>query len=287
MAEIGMSEDVAAVFDFDPFGGEESQGPTIEGDASEVAPEVAPKPETAFDEPAEQPKESKAAPPVEPPSEEDDPGEPDELAVMREQLAALKNELAEAKVPKQQKEAPAPEVEDDTPNYQFSIDDRLLDGLASEDVEDRRNAIVALTSGLARNIHKTVMGAVQSKFGPKFEEIPQQIQQMSQVRETARTVYSDFYGKYPTLQKPDYIPTIQAVSREVMQERKTDKWSAEMRDEIAKRAMQRLGFKPKVAPPPSKPAKGSSPVIFDQGSRPAGGGRKRSTEDEIADTLEL
>lgn len=306
MPKEEIPADVADVFGFDPFEGEDGEDnsspePTQEEESSQAenqeGDDVADGDEDEGQETARPAGKKQAGQQTE---EEDDVGEPDELAVLRETVKTLQAQLAgkqqqQPQQPKQQQQQQKAQPEKqsqsqqpDVPDYQFTIPDQLVDMLASEDVNERRTAIGALATGLARNIHQSIMQSVETTMAPRFEQLPQTMQQMQQVRETAKTVHQDFYGKFKELNKQEYYPIVTEIAREVMQEMGTQQWSEKVRDEIGKRTRERLGFKPK-APQQTQtkapPAKKGPAAMFSQGARPPMKRSGRSEADDVVDTL--
>ena len=283
-----MTEEVASVFDFDPFG----PGETIEPEGDETPRDGLDQPEEqspSAEEPTEQPK-AEEVPKAEPesPSPDDDPGEPDELAALREQISSLKNQLAQQQKqpqPQPQPQQPQPQQKptaaDDLPAYEFDVPDQFLQALDSDDPGTRKVAIKTLMHTVARNTHQLVRDEVRRDMQSLQTRMPQQVQQMQQTREQAQSIHSDFYGKHPKLNDPRFYDTVSDVARAVMQEKGYNAWNAEFREEVAKRAYQRLGFRKKqeAAAAPKAP-----PKLIGQGARPAAPSNQ-SAEDEISDTL--
>lgn len=269
-----IPEDVAEVFGWDKLGDVEEVSKPAEGEdgkEEEVVsvPEGAatPEPEASSSVPTSQPEGDKS---------DEEIGKPDEVALLKEKLKVLQGKLETKEPEKPKEEEKTPEAEP-VPSYAFQIPDKMVEAFASEDPEERRAAIGALVQGVSQSIHKTLRVEFQQKLQAEVGQVLPQVMNVLQYQNQAKTINSDFYGKYPVLNTPEFHDIVSQTSREYMQANNVSKWSAEVRDKIAELVFQRLGMK---KAPVAKPQK-----FTPQTTRPAAQGKNNSEQDDIFNTL--
>lgn len=164
----------------------------------------------------------------------------------------------------QQPSGEAPQIE--IPDYAFNIPDELVGLLDSDNPAERKQGFAAMAQGLARTVHQVVMGAVQQTY---IDPLPQQFQGMIEQQLQAKEIFSDFYGKYSALNKPELRPLVIQTMQQVVQETGAKQWSDSLRDTIGARVMGLIG-QGVTTPPPKTPAKTpAQPTPAGPGTRPA------------------
>ena len=292
--ERGLSEEeMIEQFSYDPFAKENTpEEPTVE--------ETAPPIETQ--EPAA--KESADAGVVAPgPAPVISAPEPVERAVPAApsaseiELAALKSTIVEmqrrldsqvvAAPPAPVPAAPADEI----PAYEYGMPKELVDGLASEDAQERGAALSFLVKATSRMIHKTVIEQMRKEMAELPERITSDVERQTQARASREAIRQDFFQTFPMLAKPELQPLVQSLTATVMAETGITEWNQTLRDAIGARAYSVLGAVmpqqrgPIQAAPvqPTRVVPAPPPTSFAGNTRPAGAGR--ASVDDVWDTL--
>lgn len=211
---------------------------------------------------------------------EDNPGTEEPPAAEADpEKELLKNQIAEmqAKIDALQKPAePAPaapggensNAEAAVPEYAFQIPDQLMTLMESEDPVERRQGYAQLIQGTAQVVHAQVLQAV----GEQYQRgVPAIVHKIVAEQALAKQVFDDFYGKYPTLNKPELRDFIKNTALEVGKTYNAKEWTPALRDAIAKRAFDVLGQTPGSVPatPPATPPAKPAPANFDGKTRGA------------------
>lgn len=224
---FGFTE-IDKILSFDPFDGETKPA---KAPAPPAAPEALPEKSATGLAPVADP----GAPPAQPAPEGDS-----EKELLKQQLAQLQQQVAAARnlpqAPPRTQESKAKEAAP-VPAYNFTIPDKLVDGLASEDPRDRQQALGALAQGLAQAIHTTIRQEYEGVLQAQMRQVPQMMQQQLTTQQQARGVFDDFYGKYPQLNNPSLYPVVVQTAQAVMSETGAAQWNAQLRDTVAQRVM--------------------------------------------------
>lgn len=253
---------VEDILRFDPFG-PETEG-TQEGVMEPAKTgEVAPAAKTGKDGDG-----SKAETPTQP--QQAEPVANPEMELLKKQLKEANDVMEQMKAmaasnqAQKQKEPP----KDDTPAYDFKFPEPLLRALQSEDPKEFQEGMANLSTGVARGVHQTVMKQVYDLMPKVIAASVQAMQQHSTMTNETQTMRSDFYGKYPHLDKPELHPIVGMVAQQLGDELKVSGYSAEFRDALAAR-LSAMGIgtaapvQP-ITPPPPQPT-----IMSGGGARPA------------------
>lgn len=276
-------DDLDRLLNYDPFSQEAAAAETP---ADEAGTPSAPAQEggEAPSSPEAQPGQVQAQTPDAPA-----PAEDPEKALLKQQLEAMQREIEAIRRPAQPPAQPAggPQAEVPVPDYSFNIPDTLLQHLQSDNPTEVRTGVAALAQGVAQTVHRQVMQHAAEMFGAVVQQhIPQMIQQHVTGVETAKEIFSDFYGTYKELNVPTLRPLIAATAQQVATEFRANSWTPQLRDETARRVRAALAAGNPVQPtspaaPPARP-----PVQFGgNGARPAGNVPASKTAEDIQKTL--
>ncbi len=231
-------EMVSEALSFDPFESEAEAGTSPDGGQVEKPPEpgtqATEQQEVKGTKTGSEAEVKEDTPPV---AAQPTPGEENpELKLLRDQVEALQTAI---KAGQPAPAAPAaPAKEDTTPDYQFTIPTELMSLLDSENVTERQQGIGLLSQGVARTVHQTLMGEVNAIVQG---QIPTLVQGMITQQAQAQTIFTDFYEKYPALNKPELRSLIVSTGKEVMTETGANAWSPTLRDTIAQRVLSIVG----------------------------------------------
>ena len=214
-------------------------------------------------------------------------GQLDELAQARVVIQQLTSLVQGQQIPGQQP-AVQPEVQgEQTPNplevvpeYDFEIPDQLLTMMASEDVSERKQAMGALTKGIAQTIHQQTMSVVADVIKTLQTDMPQNITQQLQQQQRQERIGNDFYNKYPNLNNESLKPVVGNVAKQLMQQDLLvgiqPNWTPEFMERVAQGVQELLGQTVTPAPiadPAPTPAK--VPATF--GGNAGGGAVQANT----------
>lgn len=231
---------VEDILSFDPFG-------PSEGDKSGSTPapvETKPAAEGGDGVPQDQPPEPK---PAEAPPKVEDP----ELAALKAQLAEATKQIESLRQPPAAAQQ-EPEKKDETPAYNYSVPDALVEKLNSEDPRDQREGLAALMSGTSRVVHKTVMDSVQQLLqavGPQIMNATiTHLTQVAQSQQSQTAIRNDFYGTYKEFDTPERRPIVQALAASLAQEMKVTEYSEGFKKALAERVKLALGGVTPAAP---------------------------------------
>ena len=211
-------------------------------------------------------------------------GQPDELAQARAVITQLTSlvqgqqpvgEQSTAEVPAGEQLVNPLEV---VPDYDFDIPDQLVTMLASEDAGERKQAMGALTKGIAQTIHQETMGTVAKVIATLQTEMPQAMMQQVEQKQQQAQIGKDFYSKYPTLNNPALMPTVSSVAKTLMQQDLLlgiqPQWNEAFMDRVAT-GVQALFGKPATPTPTPETPPIVEPVAVFGGS--TGGGALQAT----------
>lgn len=261
-APESQGEDIVSIFQYDPFApsepSEEAPEPEPEGEQEEGTEGTE---EAASDEGGEE----EVPEPSKPEGQSEQPQQPPQNQQLETILSRLSQQLDQGS---QQQPEKQEQKEPEVPAYDFNIPDEIVQGMASEDPGERKKALAAYTKGVAQAIHKTMRSEVQEEF----QRVPNMIQSHTQQTQRAQTIFQDFYGQYPELNRPELRSLITNQAQAMMQENPNMQWSPQVRDEIARRVRGVLQSfaggeqtqqqpKPKTSKKPKQPANlsGTSP----------------------------
>lgn len=186
-----------SVLRFDPFAGNVEE----QAAAGTVAP-VAPVEETA--QPA-------VVEPTAPDNAAQVAGLITELAELRGQVSAFASTQG---APTAEPTAPVPD-DIDIPAYNVGVPDALVEGLASEDPQVRKNSIAGMLSGIGALVHKEVKRDMLAVIQQSVPRIAAETQSSTRTQEA---IFNDFYGNYPQLNVPELRGVIQNAAGPIFQE---------------------------------------------------------------------
>lgn len=275
---------LSRMMDFDYFApqGEEEEG-------GESPPENLAE-EGIEPEPGER-KEVAEAPPKPPKTPEAPPANP-ELDELRRQLEELRETnkallgVVQTRQPEQkEKEPEAPKQKakyEEEIKYSLGVPDEIANLIFSEDVTERKHGINGLVNGLANTIHARLREEYQAAFKdqvtPLITSIPTVVGREVERSYSAREIVNDFYGTYKGVNLKQHGELVKTVAQAVFQQKGSETWNADVRDEIGKRVYQILGIPlesqtevpktpPKSGPPKMTPVgntRGSGRVLSQQ-----------------------
>ncbi len=237
------SEEVHDLLNFDAFGDEPVEEPAAPDEAGADAPaaegEATPEGEGEPLEPG--------TTDVTPPSDEEAAAaavaaETAEKAVLLQRIAALEQRPPPAATP-----PAAPAAASSEPAFAFAIPDELMNLLGSEDLGERKQAVSALSQGIAKETYRAAMSQVTEAF----KQMPRIVQAALEQQNSSRSVFEDFYGAHTDLNRPELRPVIMETAKSVMAAEAARlgvqvsqmPWSADLRDKVAARAREVLGIK--------------------------------------------
>lgn len=184
----------------------------------------------------------------------------EKLEANQRQLEALMAAQKEPAVAKEEKK------EIPVPDYTFQLPDQLFAMLRSEDPNEQRQGFAYMMQGAARAIHATIRAEYQQALTEASTSIPETAVAQIAQRQAGQEIFNDFYSTYQELNDQLYYPVVQQIAIQVMQEKKANGWSPEIRDLIAQRTYQKLKWaytKPgssQSAVAPAKPTPAKKPV---------------------------
>lgn len=261
-------DDIAAIFNFDPFArppGEEGETPPPDGTpAPSDAPAPADKKGAAApgkESPASAPKPgaAPAAKPAAPAPATPKQEAPDFQKLFREQTEAIKSLVTPAAAPKAPDATPAP------PKFNVGIPPQLLEGLNSEDMQERAVATHALVNGIANLVWNEVTTHLKTELGTLASGIPQMMEAHAAQRQTQQAIFQDFYSSHQNLAGPQFQPLVlsaaQAVFQDYLGAGRQVSWDAEMRDAIAEKIYSAIPqLRPVAGAAPPKPGQPAAPA---------------------------
>ncbi|GMQ92424.1 MAG: hypothetical protein BMS9Abin11_1753 [Gammaproteobacteria bacterium] len=210
-----------------------------------------------------------------------------ENAALLQRIAALEQAKAAPAAPPADPGASA----DAEPAFAFDIPDQLMELMGSEDPGERKQAVAALSRGIARETYRAAMAQVSEAF----KTMPGVVQAAINQQNSSRAVFEDFYGAHGDLNRPELRAVIMETAKGVMAEEAAKQglqvnqmpWSEDLRDKVAKRAREVLGLK---APPKGKRSTPPKPLPKGGGAAPRakigeGNGSKPNSPEDISATL--
>jgi hypothetical protein len=164
-----------------------------------------------------------------------------------------------------------------TPRFNVSLPDKLLTAMASEDAGERG----AATNILVNNMLNFMWDNVQREMEARFGNVPKMIESHMGRAEQTRRIYDDFYQKYPNLNKPELMPVVQNVAKQIISAKGQNfTWNEAVRDEIGAAVIgliKAAGGDVTTTPPAGKkPAPKETPFVAGKGNRGAGTGEEKS-----------
>lgn len=166
--------------------------------------------------------------------------------------------------------------------YDFrNIPEKVMSHLNSENPEERKAGLAAVMFGVAAKVHYNMLQHVQRMA----DAIPEVVMSRVAQQNAAREQYTDFYNKYPKLNRDELRPVVVAVAKQMGPQKG---WTPALRDEIAKRTFAALGWQMDGAAPPAG-TRPKAPRATPSAARPGGGvngsGQEKSQADEVMDLL--
>jgi len=205
-------------------------------------------------------------------------------------LAEKLETIAQPKVETAKPEAPK---EEELPSYQFAINPKLVQALASEDDNERAQATSVLVGALGQHIHRNIRQEYDAKLANVVQQmqqqlVPQAVNQMT-LTQQGQQLQNDFYTKYPELNNPVLRQVVHAESMKMLQEGKfTGQWTPEFRDALGTRVKTTLagmgftGGQPAPAPTPTPTPAPKPPKPVPSGHSGMGPGKKDVADDILA-----
>lgn len=246
----GLSFDqIDSILNFDPFNKEEAKGaPVVEDPPAEEEETLPAEPAKAEAQTAPAQESQTAEPPPQPP-------EDSEKALLKQQLASMQAALDALQKPQPQQNQPRQQEEFPVPEYNYNIPEPLIQHLQSENPAEVRAGIGALMQGLSQTVHRTV---VKDLTDMMQHVVPQMVRQGVDGANTAREIFTDFYGTHKDLNVPELRPLIVNTAQQVANEFRANSWTPQLRDETARRVKAVLAGHatppaPAVTQPPATP----------------------------------
>lgn len=265
---VESNEDmISRIMDYDYFGGPEE----------EVAEEESPSDSLAdvdVGEPAGEKKEGVAEAPPQPPKTPEAPKTNPELDELRRQLDELRETnktlmgvvQSKAKEPEEKKEdsAPKPKAKyDEDIRYALAVPSDIAKLIYSEDPDERGQGLNGLVNGLAATIHTRLREeyqlALKDQISPVINSLPNVVGREVERSYSARQIVDDFYGTYKQVNLRQHGELVKTVAQAVFEQKGTESWNAEVRDEIGKRVYQILGLPLPSSEPSGKPTASAKP----------------------------
>ena len=249
------------ILQFDPFNGE-AEGEIAEPSKDPVVESTAAPPGDSGEETggAGAKAQSSQQPPTAPAPA---PPLPPTPALTQADLTAAMSRLADAVRPQPQQQPQAPQL-----RFNMGIPDELTSALRSEDPGQFKAGVGALVNSLANHIWSNFQQDVQQNLVPA---IRQMLESHTSAVSQQESVGRDFYGTYPSLNRPELAPLIQTVgaqlAREAVSMGRSLDWSPQLRDEIASRVFAIVGGIQQPAAPQPSPAP-RRPFSTGNGTRP-------------------
>lgn len=210
---------------------------------------------------------------------------------------------AAAKTPEQVRQERHERVAKSLPQYQFQIPQEVMDKMGSDDPNQIRAGLAEFATGVASVAHYNVAMQFEERIAELekqlLEKSVQQFRQTTQAEEqakkTQKTVFDDFYGKYPELNKPGLQQFVQMQAQQLAQQYGVTGWSEQFRDTLGAHCKKLLGLGSGQGPSPDagqgtknggqKPAGTRFNAGGGNGGGNGGGRQQGNLGDEIADTL--
>jgi hypothetical protein len=208
-----------------------------------------------------------------------------------------------AKTPEQVRQERHERVAKSLPQYQFQIPQEVMEKMGSDDPNQIRAGLSEFATGVASVAHYNVAMQFEERIAELekqlLEKSVQQFRQTTQAEEAAKqtqkTVFDDFYGKYPELNKPGLQEFVQMQAQQLAKQYGVTGWSEQFRDTLGAHCKKLLGLGSGQGPSPDagqgtknggqKPAGTRFNSGGGNGGGNGGGRQQGSLGDEIADTL--
>lgn len=265
MPDIG-SDEVLAAFEYDPFEGQ--QDPQSEAEPTPAA-------QTAEGQQGSDPQPEPATPTAEPEptpaAESADQGLRDQVSQLQGQIAQMAAQLQQSQQqqPQGQPQGAQPQPGASRPEYQYTINPQLVQGLRSENDGEFAGALSLLMQNLSQHVHERVSSETRQWVN---ETVPPMVNGAQQSMSTQQQIFTDFYGAYPELNTPALRPMVLEVAKGLMETGKYGSaYTPQFRTDLGKQVLLSLEQQGFVRQPaaPAQPA--SVPVAqgVQQGVRPA------------------
>lgn len=270
-----IAQDIRSIMDFDPFGPEEQDGqPPSPATTEATPPAPAGEQNVVGTPPTGAPAAAPTAPPPPPPPTPDQ--------ALREAAAALAQSAQQ--IPQVIREAQAPQAPTAPKSDEYAprteqgqnidygmvmqqIPDQLIQGIASENPVERKQAVGQLL-GVAMHIaHRQAVAHAVNQLRDEFSRVmPVFVQEQIQSFQTQQEVFNDFYGAFPHLSNPAIRPIVQREAKNLAAQLGVRGWSEDFRQRLGEHVTTMLRqFAAPVTPPPPTQA----PVMSGPSARPA------------------
>lgn len=176
------------------------------------------------------------------------------------------------------------------PQFDFTPSPQIINMLASEDPNERTQALAAVCNGVAVSVYKQTM----QQISQAWKDLPNMIQGNINTAQVAQRVYTDFYSKNKDLDSDALRPVVQRVGQALMQEMLargvTPTWNEQFANIVAQKTRELLKMPAASATPPGQPATQAAPATF--GGSGGGGAdkanrfrKKANSQQEFMDEL--
>lgn len=279
---------IADIMAFDPFGpsdkGEpapESGKPATEAKGETETGETEPKPADATAAadvaPASKPADAQPAP-VTPPTPSP------EVQALQQQIATLTQTIQSMSTAQPAPAAKPDGTEATEPKFNLALPPQMIKALRSEDEGEFGAAMTAVINGIANKMWNEVQQHIATEVVPNMGRIADQHYQVVQQRQR---VQQEFYGAYPTLNRPELYGIVQQAGVMVAQQRaalnKPVVWDQQFASEIAEKVFAIFPqLKPQAAPQVTPTPK--QPFQTTPGTRPTPSSAEAQTK-EIMDVI--
>ncbi len=196
------------------------------------------------------------------------------LAQLAENQAGLQSLVANQNQPPPTPDEPV----DPAASMVAQLPDELYAALESEDAGERRQAFQALVTGTARYAFREAARYHEDQMTVYQEQVQNLVTNAIIAHAESQRVRTDFYSKYPQLDRPEFHQHIMTTAELVGQEKGFKEWNETWRDETAKRFLNSL----QAALGPQSRSNGNPPPT----PAPRGGSARTDTqpgEETVAD----
>lgn len=123
-------------------------------------------------------------------------------------------------------------------NYQFSVDAGIVQGLVSDDANERTNAVSMMVNSLANSVHETIANQIKQALQSERQFASQAAAQHVQAFE----IRQDLFNTYPQLNNPAFGAVIDQTMQQLAQQQNVRSWSPQFRDQVATSVANALGI---------------------------------------------
>lgn len=223
-----------------------------------------------------------------------------QIQQMQQQMASGQQQAPAGAAPAEDDEKAAytkadQEVRQTLPPYQFNIPDSVMQNLGSDDPAKIKAGLGEFAQGVAQVTHYNVM----MQMAQKNREMEKRLieQSVNQVRSTTKQeesvatekqkINNDFYGAFPSLNKPELKMLIQSTAASLVKEMGVTEWNENFRNALGNRVKMLLGQSGQnEGPPPNQEAQQGQQQRKPGQRFNAGSGAGRSNTGKATDELD-